>query len=32
MFSVAYSVGAGNIWKYFIPDLFSIIANKIYLH
>ena len=31
IFSVVPSGGAGNIWIYFIPQLFSITANKFYL-
>ena len=32
IFSIAPSVGAGKIWVYFRSHLFSIIANKFYLH
>ena len=32
IFSVAPSVGAGNIWIYYMSHLFPIIANKFYLH
>ena len=32
IFSVARTVGSGNIWIYFISHLFSIIVNKFYLH